>query len=320
VELTVKTTFKFDKNQILLSASIALCVVSIGDDAWSRNEVRPPSMANPAARPAARPATRPATKKTTPKAVAKPVQKKVETTKKNVKPIETKVTLPTDEGPADAPVVIPSNRPPEPNPEANKVSSLFPNAAVAHVTDDPTMRLMVTINGTKCQKEADELMRLEKGSILISPEHKLAVATPVCKIELQGGAIVSIDSTSDTTYIRDFHDRWKGHVIVKTGSNEYRLMPGSELIITKETDPEKAWKNAVRHQIRRRDLSKYDSSKDITVYRGDFSIPDAMLKSNHFILLRESDDGKARTIIDEVTKTAALLHLTDNKGPFTLMQ
>lgn len=241
-------------------------------------------------------------------------------------PIEIKTQTATDEGPADSQavdeaIVAPVDPTPKPtNREGNKVHSLFPNASVAHLTEDKAFRLLVTIDGTKFDKETDDLLRLEKGSMLLSPEHKINIATPICSIKLQEGSVVSVDSTSDTTYIRDFHDRWKGHVVVKVGEKSYPLMPGSEMIVTREKDPNKAWKQAVRHQIRRRGLVRIKTADDVTIYKGDFSIPDAMLKSNHFSHLKYEDNAKSRAVIDEVTKTAALLHITDNRGPFTLLR
>ncbi|MBX9669905.1 MAG: hypothetical protein K2X93_19945 [Candidatus Obscuribacterales bacterium] len=44
-----------------------------------------------------------------------------------------------------------------------------------------------------------------------------------------------------------------------------------------------------------------------------------MLKSEQFRLLRTSPENDAVDVIDEVTKTAALLHITDNKGPYVFM-
>jgi hypothetical protein len=208
-----------------------------------------------------------------------------------------------------------------PDPEGNKVLSPFPHSATAKLIEDRTFRMMVTMDGTKFKLENDDLMKLESGSVLVSPSHKIKVTTPSCVVELQEGSVVSIDSTEDTTYVRDFHDRWKGHVVVHINSKEINLMPGTELIVTSETDPDKAWQNAVRHRICRRDLAKYQTDVEkLTVFRGDFSIPDAMLKSHLFLYLKEHQDAHARAILDDITKTAALLQITDHGGPYTLLK
>jgi hypothetical protein len=293
-----------------------------GAQAFCRNDVRvptfrPPTVKSPAPKT---PTTKGSSRRSASKnrKVSDPAKLEV---KKQVKPIEVKTTQSSEDAPGDTPVLVePSNRPPEPDPEGNKVRSLFPNAAVAHVTEDKSFRLMVTIDGTKFDRETDDLMRLEKGSVLLSPNHKVHIETPACSLDLQEGSVVSIDSTEDSTYIRDFHDRWKGHVVVKVNDKEINLMPGTELIVTRETDPDKAWRNAVRHHIRRRGLKQFSSGAHLIVFKGDFSIPDAMLKSNHFLYLKNLNDAKAHAVIDEVTKTAALLHITDHNGPFTLMR
>ena len=255
------------------------------------------------------------------------VEKKTVTVKtddtKNKKPVELlkNASASSEEGDAEATIEEASTPPPEPNPEGNKVFSLFPHTSTAKLIEDKTFRMMVTMDGTRFERDNERAMKLDEGSVLISPTHKIKVATPACVVELQEGSVVSIDSTEDTTYIRDFHDRWKGHVVVHVDDKNINMMPGTELIVTTETDPDRAWQNAVRHQIKRRGLSKYKIGRDdVTVFRGDFSIPDAMLKSNHFLYLKDHQDQHSRSVLDEITKTAALLHITDHSGPFTFMR
>ncbi len=201
--------------------------------------------------------------------------------------------------------------------EADEVKWMFPNRQIAHIEEDPNFRLLVTVDGTTLQKETDGNYRLTKGSILICPAKKTTLYSPHCSIELKEGSVVTIDASSAATYIRDFHDRWKGHVVVRVESKTLYLMPGMELVITSETDSTKAWQTAIKHPIRRRDLAQTFSSPSIVVYEGEFSILDAMLKSEQFRLLKTSSD--AGDVIDEVTKTAALLHITDHKGPYIIM-
>lgn len=293
----------------------------------STRTIKTPTLRTPSLRaPSKSPTLKGTVRKSTRKSVLN-VEKKTATVKtdenKNKKPVEVlkNASGSSDEGTAETAVVEPSNPVPEPNPEGNKVFSLFPHTCTAKLIEDKTFRMMVTMDGTKFERETEHAMKLNEGSVLVSPSHKIKVTTPACVVELQDGSVVSIDSTEDTTYIRDFHDRWKGHVVVHVDGKNINMMPGTELIVTNESDPEKAWQNAVRHQIKRRGLSKYKIGRDdVTVFRGDFSIPDAMLKSHHFLYLKDHQDQHSRSVLDEITKTAALLHITDHSGPFTFMR
>ncbi len=262
--------------------------------------------------------------------VAQPRKKK--TNRKSVQKSKTLDALPAVPG---KPIFVPKTQPepeqssssPEPEAidapplveEADKVKWMFPNRSVAQIQKDLNFRLLVTVDGTVLQKESACHYRLTKGSVLICPANKTTLYTPHCTVELREGSVVTIESLSQATYIRDFHDRWKGHVVVKADDKTVYLMPGMELVVTSETDSTKAWETAIRHPIRRRDLTQMFSSPTMVVFKGDFSILDAMLKSEHFRLLRTSPENDAVDVIDEVTKTAALLHITDHKGPYVFM-
>lgn len=272
----------------------------------------------------------PGIRKPTPHATvyrAKPAQQKAKKANTKQRTIIPKISLPADEGSGDGPLLATPPITPimvesaEHLQASNQVLSLFPHGTAAEIHEDPSFRLMVTIHGTVFSKESSDLFRLGKGSALLCPSDKVTISTPACQVSLRDGSVVSIDCTESTTYIRDFHDRWKGHVVVKVANEEpINLMPGVELIVSKEVNQEVAWKQAVRHQIRRRGLGKMVSDNKHTVYKGEFSIPDAMLKSNHFLLLQKTADNHAKSVIEDVTKTAALLHMNDNRGPFTLLQ
>lgn len=237
-----------------------------------------------------------------------------------------KIDLPADQGPNDSPTAAgaplkPIIDPDEVLDEDNRVSSLMPHTAIAEMKEDPSFRLLVTIHGTVFTEKSENLFDLQTGSALLCPDRKITVDTPSCRLVLQDGCVVTVDVTKSTTYIRDFHDRWKGHVVVKTEHDkDINLLPGVELIVTHEAEPKMAWAHAIRHQIRRRDLEKLVSDKNHTIFKGEFSIPDAMLKSNHFLLLQKSANANVKDVIDDVTKTAALLHMSDSRGPFTLLQ
>ncbi len=286
--------------------------VFISAPAWTANSIRQPVIQKPIA---------PATINS---ASSKPSNSSK--TKKSTPATNLKIILPGDEGPADSPTLAapparPIIDPDEVLDEENRVTSLIPHASIAEIKENPSFRLLVTIHGTVFSEESKDLFNLKMGSTLLCPDHKITVDTPSCRLILQEGCVVTVDVTKTTTYIRDFHDLWKGHVVVKTEhAKDINLLPGVELIVTTEAEPKMAWAHAIRHPIRRRNLDKLVSDKNHTIYQGEFSIPDAMLKSNHFLLLQKSADGKARAVIDDVTKTAALLHMNDSRGPFTLMQ
>lgn len=297
----------------LLSLAAVLCFSDAS--AFGRSPFRPPQANRP---PATRPRTNP--KRVTPgEKSSKSAVTKKDTIRPNKKTLAPRQLLPSDEGPLDAEVLSAPGCEFEPGSDPGRFSALFPNRSVFHVKGDQSVRLLVTMDGTVYEKETDELLRLEKGSILISPDRAMVVSTPVCRVELESDAVVTIDATADATYVRDYHDRWKGHVIVSTEADSFNLMPGFELIVTRESDPDKAWKSAVRHHIRRRDLERCSSAGRAIAFRGEFSIPDAILKSNHFAVLRDSEEPKLKAILEEVTKTAALLHLTDYGAPFSIL-
>ncbi|MBX3136125.1 hypothetical protein KF707_07800 [Candidatus Obscuribacterales bacterium] len=313
----------------IFAASLSLFTspAAAGTSSMPTPGLRSPAIKTPALKPPTqRPkALRGSIRKTTRKAVSQ-THKKSSTVKtdenKNRKPVGAlKNVSGSEDEPSEAAETEPEFIETVPNPDGNRVNSLFPHASTAKMIEDKAFRLMVTIDGTKFKNEEGNSMKLESGSVLVSPSHKIKVATPSCWIELQEGSVVSIDATEDTTYVRDFHDRWKGHVVVHVNDKDINLMPGAELIVTKETDPDKAWQKAVRHHIRRRGLAEYKTGvENLTVFRGDFSIPDAMLKSRHFLYLKEHPDAHARSVLDEITKTAALLHITDHSGPYTLLR
>lgn len=292
--------------------ALLLLAVCISEPGWAANSIRQPVIQKPIA---------PATINS---ASSKPSNSSK--TKKGTPATNLKINLPGDEGPADSPTLAappprPIVDPDEVLDEDNRVTSLIPHASIAEIKENPSFRLLVTIHGTVFSEESDNLFNLKMGSTLLCPDRKITVNTPFCQLILQDGCVVTVDVTKSTTYIRDFHDLWKGHVVVKTEhARDVKLLPGVELIVTTEREPELAWAHAIRHQIRRRNLEKLVSDTNHTIYQGEFSIPDAMLKSNHFLLLQKSGDGKARDVIDDVTKTAALLHMNDSRGPFTLMQ
>jgi len=297
----------------VLPVTLLSFIFCFGGPGFSAGPQRPPGMRKP-----------------TPRATvyrAKPAQQKAKKATTKQRTILPKINLPVDEGTGDSPLLATPPTTPivvesaEHLQTSNQVMSLFPQGAVAEIHEDPSFRLMVTIHGTVFLKESSDLFRLGKGSALLCPSDNVTISTPACQVSLHDGSVVSIDCTESTTYIRDFHDCWKGHVVVKVGHEEpINLMPGVELIVCQEINQEVAWKQAVRHQIRRRGLGKVVSDNKHTVYKGEFSIPDEMLKSNHFLLLQKTADNHARSVIEDVTKTAALLHMNDSRGPFILMQ
>lgn len=260
---------------------------------------------------------------------AKPTNKSTSSNQKKTKGTSASITnakknYPSDEGSQDPLILglpaVPIIDPDEVLEEHNRVRALIPQTSVAVIKEDPSFRLLVTINGTEFSQKSKDSFELKKGSVFVCPENNIAVKTPACELILHEGSVVTIDVTKSTTYIRDFHDRWRGHVVVKTEHlQDIHLMPGVEVIVTSETDPQLAWTHAIRHQIRRRGLVKLVSDANHTIYKGEFSIPDAMLKSNHFVLLHRTSDDKVKHVIDEVMKTAALLHMNDTRGPFSLL-
>jgi hypothetical protein len=270
----------------------------------------------PAVRPIVKPATTNSAKSTNSK------------TKKGTRTIPgLKRNLPAEEGPNDSTTIIQPVEIPTPlnfedqPPEAFQDTSLIPKLSAAEIQEDPAFRMLVTINGTILKKESEHEYRLQKGSALFCPDREIVVTTPACKATLQQGSVVAIDVSKTTTYIRDFNDRWKGHVVVKTEHDpELAMMPGVEIIISNVDTPEEAWIQARRLPIRRRGLVQVVSDKHHTVYKGEFSIPDAMARSNHFILLQRSGDRLAKSVVEEVVKTAALLHMYDSREPFSLLE
>jgi hypothetical protein len=289
---------------------LALVIVScISEPGLAANPSRPPVIRTPVA---------PATINS-----AKPSSQK---NRKSNPTTNLKINLPSDEGSGDSPTlatppVKPIIDPDEVLDENNKVVSLMPHTSIAEFKEESAFRLLVTIHGTAFSAKSEDSFSLEKGSALLCPDHTINVSTPACQLILHEGCVVTVDVTKSTTYIRDFHDRWKGHVVVKTEhAKDINLLPGVELIVTSELEPKTAWANAIRHQIRRRGLEKLVSDKNHTIYKGEFSIPDAMLKSNHFLLLQKTADNNVKGVIDDVTKTAALLHMSDSRGPYNLMQ
>ncbi len=275
--------------------------------------------AAPVRQPAVRPIVKPATTNSAKSAKSKP--------KKGTRSIPgSKTNLPAEEGPNDSTTIIQPVETPTPlnfedQPiEAFEVTSLSPKA-VAEIQEDPAFRMLVTVNGTILKKESEHDYRLQRGSVLFCPDREIVVTTPACKATLHQGSVVAIDVSESTTYIRDFNDRWKGHVVVKTEHDpELAMMPGVEIIISNVDTPEEAWIQARRLPIRRRGLVQVVSDKHHTVYKGEFSIPDAMARSEHFILLQRSGGRIAKSVVEEVLKTAALLHMNDTRGPFTFLE
>ncbi len=203
--------------------------------------------------------------------------------------------------------------------EGLKVKWLFPGTIHASVVEDKTFRLLVKSDGTVFDSETEHLYRLTRGAVLLSPSKTITVHTPNAEIVLHDHSVVTIDATPNFTRILDFHDKWKGHVVVKTEGHSNPLFPGHEFIVVNETDEAKAFKHVLQVPLRRRDMRPVYTTEKLIAYAGDFSVPDAMLKSELFRCIREKNDGAVKDVIEDVTKTAALLHMTDTRGPYIFL-
>ncbi|MBU6455352.1 MAG: hypothetical protein KGS72_26510, partial [Cyanobacteria bacterium REEB67] len=148
-------------------------------------------------------------------------------------------------------------------------------------------------------------MTLERGPLLLSPEHDTVVETPFGNVSVSANSMALIIASANGLSVYNLHDAHKNAVVMSNGSTTVSLIPGrsAALVSTSIKSFEEA--NQVPFVPYRRVTGKDLANGKI--YQAEFDLTTMVRGLPALKKLVASSDAKQRTSAGNVLKTAAIL-------------
>jgi hypothetical protein len=184
------------------------------------------------------------------------------------------------------------------------LSSKFKNALA-----QTGVRLLNSENGS---------MNLEQGIVMFAPtENDMRVRTAHGVVDIAAGSLVSIESSSNSTIIRNLHDGKDGAVRCLEGSDSVKLGVGFELVLTIDLATIKADVQG-GSRIASRNSTSTKLSNGLTAQLSEFSLVSALANDQTLHALLHSSSKEDRKRFNQIAKNACILStISTKRGPYS---
>ena len=127
-------------------------------------------------------------------------------------------------------------------------------------------------------KSGRQLISLEKGNILLSPEENVVVDTQEAKVSIESGASIFIMKSDNGVIIYDLCQIKPQQVIVRVGKQKLVMTPGKVLVLTKENTLDFAQLKVNCHAVEYHDAQEINLHNNETkAFVASFSILSALV-------------------------------------------
>ncbi len=164
----------------------------------------------------------------------------------------------------------------------------------------------------------DNVIHLAKGNALFVPKKDIVVLADLAEIHIGAGSMVGVlRPNSDIVSIYDLEDSGSRKVNIKVGKESISLVPGKNLIISKEANEYEKLNPARRIAYRKLETKKLQSG--FYAYTTEFSISSAVLHVKPLQKILLSDDSEDRKIANRLLKNYVILEdVFSNSEPFKM--
>lgn len=153
-------------------------------------------------------------------------------------------------------------------------------------------------------------IRLKSGEVCINANKHCTIILDQATISVAPSAVVLASKDKNGATVSVFHDRGAGDVVVRYGNMETLLSTGQELSIYREAgEPAQAegHRRIVNHSL----------PGGVIATKSEVSLTCLMMHKPPLLLLKQSNDRHAHSLLNKITKTAACLQVaTGAHGPY----
>jgi hypothetical protein len=150
---------------------------------------------------------------------------------------------------------------------------------------------------------------LESGSFLYAPVADTSIETPFGTVRMASGSLVLVLSFAHGLAVYDLDDQHRGAVSVSAGGKEFKLFPGTNVVICPSGVNSFEQINPAR-LISYRNIVSHNLGENTQVFSSEFSVPSAIQAILPLKQLLSSNQSNARRISSHLLKTtAASIHV-----------
>lgn len=159
-------------------------------------------------------------------------------------------------------------------------------------------------------------MNLDKGNVLVRSAQDIAVRTHEGDVHIAAGALVFVMETGADVAVFDLHDKGSSSVTVSAGGTEFKLSPGTQIVLTRVKDAKFDDVNPATG-VASRNISEHKLADGISAFVADFSMMSALAHIDYLHALASSDKHEAKSIVAQILKNAACLQVvTGHRGGY----
>ncbi len=156
------------------------------------------------------------------------------------------------------------------------------------------------------------ILTLDKGNLLVCAPKNLTIRTHEGDVKIGAGSIAYVMETGNDVAVFDLYDDGLGNdVSVSTGGHKFKLTPGTQLVLTRESEAAFDKINPGT-RVASRNVEKHPLADGITAYQADFSILSALQELGELKDAVSSRDGVSKRLAGKMLKTAAAISMVTN--------
>ena len=159
---------------------------------------------------------------------------------------------------------------------------------------------------------------LDKGTVLFAPSSNILVSTHEGDVSIAAGSAALVYETGNDVAVLNLTDNYTGDVKFVSGNHSVALVPGQEIVLTRNGSASLKQINPASAVAHRR-VERTHFNNGITAFVTDFSIMSALQNTPLYNSLKKTDQGRAT--LDKILRAAASLQIvTAFRGPYSMNQ
>jgi hypothetical protein len=159
---------------------------------------------------------------------------------------------------------------------------------------------------------------LDKGTVFFAPTSNILVSTHEGDVSIAAGAAALVFESGNDVAVLNLTDENTGNVKFLSGGHSVSLVPGQEIVLTRNASASLKQINPASAVAHRR-VEKTHFNNGITAFVTEFSIMSALQNTPLYNSLKKTEEGRAA--LDKILRAAASLQIvTAARGPYSTNQ